>query len=230
VFRHTAFFLFRDDITPEKHLAMLKGLAYMRFECESVLALDYGTDLFGGSKVLREVKPWDRTPRWRGRDEGPPSNYDVALMLDFANAAGNEAYNNDDVHHEVGQYNASICRAELTARVDWEYDGEPLTRPGHVRHSAMFVWSDDADEETKRNVRSEVGRLDSDPSVESLTIGQNVGRLKTDFDWILDVQVPDQAAARALIEGDLYREVMDAVAPATKNEWTARLTHLMRGI
>ena len=47
-------------------------------------------------------------------------------MLDFVDAAGNEAYNDDDVHHEVGEYNASICRAELTARVDWNYDGEPL--------------------------------------------------------------------------------------------------------
>ena len=47
--RHTAFFLFREDITPAQHLAMLKGLAYMRFECRSVVALDYGTDLFGGS-------------------------------------------------------------------------------------------------------------------------------------------------------------------------------------
>jgi hypothetical protein len=58
VFRHTAFFLFRDDITPEKHLAMLKGLAYMRYECAGVVAIDYGTDLFGGSEVLRRVKPW----------------------------------------------------------------------------------------------------------------------------------------------------------------------------
>ena len=59
--RHTAFFLFREDITPAQHLAMLKGLAYMRFECRSVVALDYGSDLFGGSDVMRETKPWDRT-------------------------------------------------------------------------------------------------------------------------------------------------------------------------
>jgi hypothetical protein len=230
MFRHTAFFIFKPEITPEQHLAMLKGLAYMRFECASVLALDFGTDLFGGSERLRRTKPWDRTPRWRAASEGPPSNYDVALMLDFADAAGNEAYNNDDVHHEVGEYNASICRAELTARVDWEYEGEPLTRHGHVRHSCMFLWADDADESAREEAHEQVRRLGSAPGVESLTIGRNVGKLATDFDWILDVQVPDQAAAEALLESDLYGQVLGAVAPATKYEWTARLTHRMRGI
>ena len=32
-------------------------------------------------------------------------------MLDFADQAGLDDYNDDDVHHEVGDYNASICRA-----------------------------------------------------------------------------------------------------------------------
>ena len=155
--RHTAFFLFREEITPEQRLAMLKGLAYMRFECGSVVALDYGTDLFGGSTPLRETKPWDRTPRWRAAEVGPPSNYDVALMLDFADQAGLDAYNDDDVHHEVGDYNASICRGELTARVDWHYDGDPLIEPGHVRHSAMFVWADDADDAAQEQAWERAG-------------------------------------------------------------------------
>ena len=228
--RHTAFFLFRDDITPDKHLAMLKGLAYMRFECKSVVALDYGTDLFDGSKVLREVKPWDRTPRWQAAAEGPPCNYDVALMLDFTNAAGNDAYNDDDVHHEVGEYNASICRPELTARVDWEYEGEPLISPGHVRHSAMFLWADDAGRAAKEEAQEKVRALGKAKNVELLTIGQNVGKLKTDYDWIVDVQVRDKAAASALIKSKAYRDTMEAIAPVTKYEWTARLSHEMRGI
>jgi hypothetical protein len=230
VFRHTAFFMFKEDITPEKHLAMLKGLAYMRFECPSVVALDYGTDLFGGSKRLREVKPWDRTPRWRAAAEGPPSNYDVALMLDFEDAAGNDAYNDDDVHHEVAAYNAAVCQGELTARVDWEYEGGPLGRPGHARHSCMFLWADDADDAARREVQDGFRSLASDSSVESLTIGQNVGKLRTDFDWIVDVQVPDEAAAKQLIESDRYRVATAAAAQVTKYEWTARITHVMRGI
>src|SRR5262245_40554738 len=194
--------MFKEDITAEKHLAMLKGLAYMRFECPSVQALDYGTDLLGGSTPLREVKPWDRTPRWHAEQEGPPCNYDVALMLDFANAAGNEAYNEDDVHHEVAVYNALVCRGELTARVDWEYEGDPRIRHGHVRHSQMFVWRDDADDADRKRAQEAMRALESDALVDRVTIGQNVGKLQTDYDWLVDIQVPDKAAATTLLERD----------------------------
>jgi hypothetical protein len=230
VFRHTAFFMYREDTTPEQGVEMLKGLAYMRFECSTVVALDYGFDLFGGSAPLRTTKPWDRTPRWRAGEVGPPCNYDVALMLDFANRAGNDAYNDDQTHHDVAEYNASICRGELTARVDWEYDGDPLISPGHVRHSAMFLWADDATDEAKEEALSEVGTLESAPGVESLTIGRNAGKLATDFDWIVDIHVADKAAAKNLIEGDPYAEVMKKLIPVTKYEWTARMSHVMRGI
>ena len=63
-------------------------------------------------------------------------SYDVALHLDFDDQAGMDDYNDDDVHHEVAVYNASICRGELTARVDWWYDGEPLIAKDQVKHSA----------------------------------------------------------------------------------------------
>jgi hypothetical protein len=227
VFRHTAFFLFRDDITPEKVLHMQKGLAYMRFECKSVKALDYGVDLFGGSKVRRDVKPFKRPPRWDGE---PPCNYDIALMLDFENAAGNDAYNKDDVHHEVGDYNASICDPELTARVDWKYDGDFLINPGHIRHSAMFLWRDDATNRDKKDAQDAVRNLEGARAVEQVTIGQNNGKLTTDFDWIMDVQVRNKAAATALFKSKAYRDAMKAVAQVTKYEWTARLSHEMRGI
>jgi hypothetical protein len=230
VLRHTAFFLFREDITPAQHLAMLKGLAYMRFECRSVFALDYGSDLFGGSDVMRETKPWDRIPRWRAAESGPPANYDVALMLDFEDKAGLDAYNDDEVHHEVGEYNASIAKPEMTARVDWNYDGDPLINPGHVRHSAMFVWRDEATDSTKESALERARSLESADGVEKVTVAPNVGPMKTDFDWILDVQLPDEATAKAFLEGDRYSEAMGAIAPVTKYEWTARLSHVMRGM
>ena len=228
--RHTAFFLFRETITPEQHLWMLKGLAYMRFECKSVAALDYGSDLFGGSDVMRETKPWDRTPRWRAAEVGPPANYDVALMLDFEDKAGLDAYNDDGVHHEVGDYNASIAKPEMTARVDWNYDGDPLIAPGHVRHSEMFVWRDDADDSAKEAAMDQARRLGDAGEVEKVTVAPNVGPMATDFDWILDVQTADEKKAKSLLGGDLYAEVMKAVAPVTKYEWTARINHVMRGM
>lgn len=228
--RHTALFLHRDTTTAEQHLALLKGLAYMRFECAGVRALDYGPDLFGGSAPLRQVESWARRPRWREPQAGPPCSYDTALHLDFDNEAGLDAYNHDEVHHQVAMFNASVSWAELTARVDWQYEGEPLTRRGSIRHTAMFVWADDAGDASRRRAFDAVRRLGAAPGVESVTIGENVGTMTTDFDWIFDVQVSDRAAVEQLLNDEPYGEAMRAVAPATKYEWTARLSHLMRGL
>lgn len=228
--RHTAFFVFPREVSPQERVTMLKGLAYMRYECATVQHLDYGADLFGGSSALRSIKPYRRTPRWRSRRQGPPSNFDVALHLDFADKAGNDAYNQDDVHHEVSDYNASISDPELTARIDWNYDGDFLTRRGHVRHCEMFVWDDGIDDSAKDKALDTVRQLEAVPGVESVVLGRNVGSLETDFDWILDVQVPDEQACKQLLESDVYAGVMSAVAPLTKHEWTARISHVMRGL
>ncbi len=87
---------------------MLKGLAYMRFECDSVVALDYGTTCSGARRPCARSSPGTGRRAGAAAEDGPPSNYDVALDLDFDDQAGLDAYNDDDVHHEVGDYNASI--------------------------------------------------------------------------------------------------------------------------
>ena len=76
---------------------------------------------------------------------------------------------------------------------------------------------------------AEVKRLGDEPGVERLTLGTNVGTLRTDYDWLLDLQVADAEAAERLVKGAVYRDTMLAVASATKYEWTARLTHTMHG-
>jgi hypothetical protein len=58
---------------------------------------------------------------------------------------------------------------------------------------------------------------------------QNDGRLVSDYNWIMDVQVPDRDAAERLLGGLHYARAMEAVAAATKYEWTARMSHIMRG-
>jgi len=229
VLRHTAFFIHRDTTTPDDRFQMLKGLAYLQSECEGPVAGDYGEDIFGGSERLRAISPFRRTPRWRNRSEGPPSNYDVALHLDFDDQAGMDAYNADDVHHAIGQYNASINDPELTARVDWWYEGPPQTRRGLVRHTAMFIWTDDSTDADRRQALDAVRRFENAPGVASVIIGENVGTLTTDYDWLYDVQLVDRATAEQLFNGQLFGDVMRAVAAATKYEWTARLTHVMRG-
>jgi hypothetical protein len=229
VLRHTAFFLLKEGNGPEEMRWMQKGSAYMRFTAAGPVAIDFGSDLFGGSARLSETKPWDRTPRWRAATEGPPCNYDVALHLDFEDEAGLEAYNRDDVHHEIAVYNASVCQGELTARIDWWYDGDPLIEAGKIRHTAMFVWKDEADDAAKDRALAEVKRLGDEPGAERLTLGTNVGTLRTDFDWIFDLQVSDVEAADRLVRGEVYRDTMRSLAAATKYEWTARLTHRMHG-
>ena len=190
---------------------------------------DYGADIFGGSRELRELPQVERSPIWRRRAEGPPSNYDVALHLDFDDWAGHEEYSTDPAHAAASRFNESVSWDEVTARVDWCYDGEPPTRRGHVKHVAMFVWADDAAEDARRRALDAVQGLAAAPGVEAVAVGHNVGKLVSDYDWIMDVQVPDRAAAERLLNGAPYVRAMEAVAAATKYEWTARLSHVMRG-
>jgi hypothetical protein len=229
VLRHTAFFMLKEGNGPEEMKWMQKGSAYMRFTAAGPVAIDFGSDILGGSLRLSETKPWERTPRWRAATEGPPCDYDVALHLDFEDEAGLDAYNRDDVHHEIAAYNASVCQGEMTARIDWWYEGEPLIAPGHVRHAAMFVWKDDADEASRERALAEVKRLGDEAGVERVTVGTGVGGLRTDYDWILDLQLPDPDAAQRLVEGNGYRDTMQALSAVTKYEWTARLSHTMHG-
>ncbi|MDG4663770.1 Dabb family protein [Mycobacterium sp. 236(2023)] len=228
--RHSAFFMLREESTPEQQMQMLKGLAYMRFACPMVRALDFGTDLFGGSALLREVKPWKRAPKWRSQKLGPAMSYDVALHLDFDDLEGLEAYNVDDVHHEVAVYNASICQGEITARVDWWYDDEPPIVRDQVKHSAMFLWSDETDDATKELSLDALRGLQDTPQVEQVLIGKNVGDLTTDFDFIVDIRCATKEAAAELIAGEEYARVMKQVGEATQYEWTARLSHTMHGL
>jgi hypothetical protein len=227
--RHSAFFLLKEGKGEEEMRWMQKGSAFMRFTAAGPVAIDFGQDLFGGSLHLGETKPWDRTPRWRAATDGPPSNFDVALHLDFEDEAGLETYNKDDVHHEIAVYNAAMCQGELTARIDWWYDGPPLIAAGHVRHAEMFVWRDDVDDATKERVLGDVEALADEPGVERVTVGTGTGALRTDLDWIVDVQLPDRESAERFLASDRYRDAVAAIAPVTKYEWTARMTHTMHG-
>jgi len=227
--RHTALFLHRDTISEDQKLAMLRGLAFLRMECAAVRAGDYGDDLFGGSSPLLAVPPWKRTPRWRARGEGPPCNYDVALHLDFDDEAAAAASLAGDRYRAVARFNASITVPDQTARVEWRYDGAPLVRRGLVRHTAMFVWAGEADAPARSRALAAAQSLADAAGVVSAVTGENAGGTAANFDWIVDVQLPDPAAAQTLVEGPQYASAMGIIAPATKYEWTARVTHVMRG-
>ena len=228
--RHTALFLHRDTTSADQQLTMLKGLAYLRFECRSVRALDFGPDVLGGSGPRWDVKPWLRTPVWRAQQEGPASDHDVALHLDFDDDEGFDAYNRDETHGEVGAYNASINVGDLTARINYWYDGPPSIAPGLVRHCALFLWAPGATEREKADATAAVESLADAPGVERVTVGHNVPLLSTDYDWLIDMHVRDRETVESLLGGDHYKEAMAAVIRATQYEWTARISHVMRGL
>jgi len=225
--RHTALFMWRDTTTDEQKLAALKGLAYLRYGSPSVREVDFGNDLHGGSATFLRTKPWDRTPLWDARAEGPPSNFDMALHLDFDDPPGLEAYNADDAHHEVAVYNASVCRPERTARVDWWYDGPPRGERGGVRHTALYLWTDEAADAERDAVRRAFASLEGS-GVRSVQVADNVGTLRTDYDLLVDIEADDLEAASSLLESDAYASALARAATATKFEWTARITHAIR--
>jgi hypothetical protein len=226
--RHTALFLFRDTTTDQGKLWAKKGLAYLAYGCPSVRSVDFGTDLQGGSRPLIESKPWDRTPLWHARTSGPPSNFDMALHLDFDDQKGLDDYNKDDVHHEVAVYNISVCKPERTARIDWWYDGPPRFERGGVRHTCLYLWSDEATDSQKDDVRAALAALNgSVPGLGSLLTGDNVGTLRTDYDLLVDAQLGSLADVESFLEHPGYREALSLVAAATKFEWTATITHTM---
>ncbi|MHB8731268.1 MAG: antibiotic biosynthesis monooxygenase family protein [bacterium] len=227
--RHSVIWRLRDTTTPALQTEMLEGLAYLRMECPMVLSGDYGDDLFGGSRRFDNPPPFEATPVWRRAADGPPANYDVALHLDFDDWDAYRQYSPHPAHKAGSVFNGAVSWDELTARVDWYVDGEAPNRRGHVRHVAMFVWADGVPDQTKQRALDAVRALGDAPGVEAVTLGHNVGQLVSDYDWIMDVHAPDRAAAERLLRGSHYARAMDAVAAATKYEWTARLSHIMRG-
>jgi hypothetical protein len=226
--RHSVLWIMRDPLSPEARLAMLQRLAYLGTECPSVSSGDYGADVFGGSEVLHRVRPSQRVPIWRRNGAGPPHNYDMALHLDFADWDAFREYAVDPTHDEASRANEAANWDELTARCDWYYEGDsPPTHAGLVKHVAMFVWADGISDADRQTALDAVDALTEASEVESVLVGHNVGKLTTDFDWIMDLRIPDQDAATRLLGGRDYARAMEAVADTTRFEWTARMSHVM---
>ncbi|HLW46327.1 MAG TPA: hypothetical protein VKW09_00985 [bacterium] len=135
----------------------------------------------------------------------------------------------DDTSRAVARLNAALNVAELTARIEWRYDGAPLIRRALVRHTALFVWAPGADAAARSRALTAARGLADAPGVVSAVAGENVGDRAANFDWILDVQIEDAEAARRFVDGPRYAGAMGVIAPATKYEWTARISHVMRG-
>jgi hypothetical protein len=226
VLRHSVLWRLRDTTTRELRREMLAGLAFLGTECPMVRHGDYGEDIFGGS---RDYSAAASVPMWRREGRPPPSDFDVALHLDFDDWSGHEAYSADDTHGAASSFNESVSWDELTARVDWYYEGARPTRRGRVKHVAMFVWGDGVEAADRERAFAAVEALAALAEVEGVATGTNVGQLTSDYDWIMDIELADRLAAERLLHGSVYAAAMEQVAAVTKYEWTARVTHRMRG-
>jgi hypothetical protein len=227
--RRTVLFVYRDTATAEERSRLMRGLAFVGLECPTVAAGDYGGDIEGGSARLTEIPPWERTPRFHARAEGPPSNYDVALHLDFDDEAALAAYEGHPAAQETLRFASSVTVPELTAQLDWPRERELSDGRGRYRHCALHVWRDDAHEAARARALDAVSSLAGARDVEALAVGRSATGRAADFDWILDVRLPDEQAARSFLAGEPYAAAAAAVAEVTKHEWTARVTHLIRG-
>ena len=113
--RHSALFVWSDDVGDEQKLRAKEGVAYCWFGSD-VLTFDFGEDLGVA-----------------------PTRHGFSLQHDHGDRAAWEAYNENAAHARAGAYLKSITRPELAARVDWEYEGPP-SRRGAVRHLALYRW------------------------------------------------------------------------------------------
>jgi hypothetical protein len=180
------------ETTPDERRTMLQGLASLLTDCPTVVDGDFGVRLEG--------------PRSTG-------DYDVALHLDFQGPEGYEAYVRHPVHVEVSAFNASLSVQGTTQRLDWRYEGPPRVSPGLVRHCELFTGKPD---------EKLLAGLGSAEGVVSALAVADSGSDPRASDWILDVELEDVEAARALLAVDGYRELDLAVGPHR----TARITHL----
>ena len=226
--RHTALFMWRDTTDDNQKLVAKKGLAYLNYGCPSVRAVDFGSDPFGGSAPLLEIKPWDRTPLWHARPSGPPSDFDMALHLDFDDQAGLDAYNHDDVHHEVGVYNASIAEESAPLVSTGGTTDRPASKKGASSLLPVPLGRRRSRSSQKSDVRAAFLAVEgATPGCGSVMVGDNVGTLTTDYDLIVDVHFADLTDASTAWSTPPISEALALVAASTKYEWTARITHTM---
>jgi hypothetical protein len=203
VLRHTALFRLRESTTPAQRDAMLRGLASLLEECPTVRGGDYGESLLPDS-----------------------DDYDVALHLDFDAAEGYAAYVAHPTHVAVAAFNASLSVDGSTVRVDWRYDGPPRVEAGRVRRCEAFVWAADGERAAALDAAAGLGE---EPGVLSALAALDSGGDPRASDWILDLELRDDAAARAFLESDAYRSAAARIAGAVDGGRTARITHLERG-
>jgi hypothetical protein len=202
--RRIVLWRWNDGATPERRLRAKEGLAYIRF-AGLVEDLDFGEDL--------------------GADLGPGRAFDLALIRDHVDRASWDAYVDDPHHKRVGDDIDTITRMDLTARIDYRYDGPPSSR-GAIRHVAMFRWRAPLDDAQRASLGRELeGLRTACPSVRVLAYGDDLGLGTGHVDWVLEAHFDDLDAARSFFGDPTQQAVASMLDALSDADRTARLQH-----
>ena len=167
VIRHTALFVWADEIVEADKVRVKDGVAYCYYGSD-VLALDFGEDLGLA-----------------------PGRHGFALQHDHPDRANWDDYNANAAHDRVGAFLKSITIPALAARVDWIYDGPP-SRRGAVRQLELYRWDDGAGEQERAAAHAAVvGLRDLCPTVRALELGDDLGWYPPNYDWIVETHFDD---------------------------------------
>jgi hypothetical protein len=201
--RHTALFVWSDDVRDEDKVRAKDGVAYCYFGSD-VLTLDFGEHV------------------------GPPSTrYGLALQHDHRGRADWDAYNENAAHHRAGAFLRSITKPELAARVDWIYDGPASTR-GSIRRLELYRWSQSAGEPERSAARAAVAALwDLCGTVRALETGTDLGWYPPNYDWIVEAHFDDLDGLAEFTEHPARAEAYALVARVTQTDLTAGVQYRM---
>lgn len=206
VIRHGVLFVLADGTTEDQVIRAKEGMALCYFGSE-VLALDFGSDLGAGEST----------------------NYGLGLVHDHRDRAAWDKYNENDVHHRVGEYIKTITQPGRVARVDWEYDGPASTR-GTIRHIAMYRWRDEASANDKQAVKEALSALPGAcPTVRYLVVADDLGWYPQgpNYDWVVEAHFDDVDGLKAFLDHRAQRDAAALVAASTKPGDPAQLQHRM---
>ena len=205
VLRRVVLWRWNDRAAPEQRLRAKEGLAYISY-ASPVEAVDFGEDL--------------------GLSGG--ANYGLALLRDHRDKASWNAYVTDPHHDRVGGFIDTITHVESQARADYLYKG-PASVHGRVRHLALYVWREGADDRRKRDARRALAALRVECAIDALEVADDLGWAKTGrADLVLEAHFADQEGAAAFLAHRAYREAAELLDGITRTDRTATIQHRMK--
>jgi hypothetical protein len=140
-----------------------------------------------------------------------------------------DVYDVDAQHFRVGAFIDTLTHDELTARVDYLYDGRNACR-GEVRHVALRVWRDGVGEGDRSEAYGALALLRADcPGVLALEVADDLGWAGAGrADLVVEAHFAGEEEAAAFRRHPLVSDVEALLDQVTDPARTARIEHRVR--